>query len=193
VIYPLDSSKIAAFPMEPQAVVEAIRWTTIHAPEYNGDAANIQLLGGSAGGNLVLLAAQTVNAETPGLVKSIMALSPPTNLVTLRAYEEQRKAEGLSAPGMTYIPMALGCGTFPNCTESQEQEWTPVFHPSCTQTYLAGGEREVIIPISQPKELISTLESSGCPVKLRQVSTSAHAFGYRSRIRTEIISFVRNN
>jgi acetyl esterase/lipase len=59
-------------------VQTAIRWVKTHAPEYKGDPARIGLMGYSAGGQLVCLAA--VLADESTRVQAVVGLAPPTDL-----------------------------------------------------------------------------------------------------------------
>ena len=56
----------------------AIRWVKTHAAEYKGDPRRIALVGYSAGGHLVCLAATLANEETR--VQAVVGMSPPTDL-----------------------------------------------------------------------------------------------------------------
>lgn len=56
----------------------AIRWVKAHAAEYKGDPHRIALIGYSAGGHLVCLAATTADEDTR--VQAVVGMSPPTDL-----------------------------------------------------------------------------------------------------------------
>ena len=56
----------------------AIRWVKAHAAEYKGDPDRIALVGYSAGGQLVCLAATMADEETR--VQVVVGMSPPTDL-----------------------------------------------------------------------------------------------------------------
>ncbi|HKW29957.1 MAG TPA: alpha/beta hydrolase [Verrucomicrobiae bacterium] len=60
-------------------VQTAIRWVKAHAAEYKGDPNRIALLGYSAGGHLVCLAATLARPDTR--VQAVVGLAPPTDLV----------------------------------------------------------------------------------------------------------------
>jgi acetyl esterase/lipase len=59
-------------------VQTAIRWVKAHAAEYKGDPNRIALVGYSAGGQLVCLAATVAKEDTR--VQAVVGLSPPTDL-----------------------------------------------------------------------------------------------------------------
>jgi acetyl esterase/lipase len=56
----------------------AIRWVKAHASEYKGDPGRIALVGYSAGGQLVCLAAVLAGDDTR--VQAVVGLAPPTDL-----------------------------------------------------------------------------------------------------------------
>lgn len=60
-------------------VQTAIRWSKSHAQDFKGDPNQICLLGHSAGGHLVCLAATVADDSTR--VQAVIALAPPTDLV----------------------------------------------------------------------------------------------------------------
>ena len=59
-------------------VKTAIRWTKAHAAGYHGDPNRIALIGYSAGGHLVCLAATTADPDMQ--VQAVVGLEPPTDL-----------------------------------------------------------------------------------------------------------------
>ena len=56
----------------------AIRWAKAHAAEYKGDPRRIALIGYSAGGQIVCMAATTATPDTA--VQAVVGLAPPTDL-----------------------------------------------------------------------------------------------------------------
>jgi acetyl esterase/lipase len=81
--YEQDNTTRPAFPIEPEAVVTATRWAVANAATYNANPANVVLVGGSAGGNLVALAAEQMDTSHPGSVRAVVSLSGPMNFETL--------------------------------------------------------------------------------------------------------------
>ncbi|MGD0390973.1 MAG: alpha/beta hydrolase [Tepidisphaeraceae bacterium] len=61
-----------------QDVQTAIRWVKTHAAQYKGDPSRIALVGYSAGGHLVCLAATLATEDTR--VQAVVGMSPPTDL-----------------------------------------------------------------------------------------------------------------
>jgi acetyl esterase/lipase len=67
------------FPACIEDVEEAIRWVKKHAAEYKGDSKRIALIGESAGGHLVCLAAVWAKDDTR--VAAVVGFAAPTDLV----------------------------------------------------------------------------------------------------------------
>ncbi len=65
-------------------VQTAIRWAKAHAAEYKGDPKRIALIGYSAGGELVTLAATLAKEDTQ--VQAVVGFSPPTDMVADTAH-----------------------------------------------------------------------------------------------------------
>ncbi len=70
-----------AFPLEIDDVVNATAWAIAHADVYGADPTNVEMIGGSAGGQLVAMAAEALNAAAPGTVRSIVTLSGALDFV----------------------------------------------------------------------------------------------------------------
>ncbi|MCW3069602.1 MAG: esterase/lipase, partial [Solirubrobacterales bacterium] len=64
--YRQDSERRPAFPVEPEDVMLATRWAIDNAASFHGDPRSVFLLGGSAGGQLAGIAAEQMNAASPG-------------------------------------------------------------------------------------------------------------------------------
>jgi pectinesterase len=76
-------------------VQTAVRWAKVHAAEFKGDPSRIALVGYSAGGHLVCMAAAIAEKDTA--VQAVVGLAPPTDLVldTLRRNGLSESLEGL--------------------------------------------------------------------------------------------------
>jgi len=66
------------FPACIEDVEQAIRWVKKHAPEYKGDPQRIALIGESAGGHLVCLAAARAKNDTR--IAAVVGFAAPTDL-----------------------------------------------------------------------------------------------------------------
>jgi acetyl esterase/lipase len=197
--YPEDSGTQPAFPAQPDAVVNAVRWIQQYGGEYNADPARIVVLGGSTGGNIGLLGAEEVDAATPGVVKGIASLSGPTNLLSLAEVLRKAHAEGRGS-GYGSLAQALGCKRLPASCNAAAERWSPInqIPGACPPVYLAGGVRD-IVPDSQQQEMAVALQAAGCDVTLRTVQPGGHSFAYWTnsngrtlpQVRAEVLAFIR--
>lgn len=97
----------------------AIRWVKQHAAEFKGDPNRIALLGYSAGGHLVTLAATLAESDTR--VQAIVGFAPPTDLVT----DAQRRGSLDKWPSMKGL---LGGASLDDATLKQLAEMSPLNH-----------------------------------------------------------------
>ena len=91
-----------AFPLEIDDVVDATIWAMAHATSYGASPTNVEMIGGSAGGQLVAMAAKDLNASHSGTVRAIVTLSGALDFVLKIARYRGRHREGLfrhSSPG----------------------------------------------------------------------------------------------
>jgi acetyl esterase/lipase len=194
--YPQASASQVAFPKEPEAIESAIAWVRQNAAKYGGDPENIELLGGSAGGNLVDLAAE----RTPG-IRSVVELSGPTNLVSM---VEMGKREELKSSLTISLAIALGCGRevygwtkISNCDNfAFQEEWSPVDKvpaSGCPHWLLLGAEED-LVPVSQQEEFLPKLQAAGCSATLHVLPGKGHGFGYWPRVNEAYVySFLAAN
>jgi acetyl esterase/lipase len=195
--YDQDSETTPAFPTEPNDVMLATHWAKANAAQFNADPGKVVLLGGSAGGNVVSLAAEQLNAASPGTVKRVVTLSAPTNFVSLLSLIQNGT---ITNENFTFsVQQALGRdpGTNVFSSGSEEQRypytWSPALHvpsQSCPRWLIFNSEAE-LIPLSQAEEMNSSLVKAKCSATLSVVPGSAHAFGYFGRVESAIFSFIR--
>lgn len=197
--YQQDSERRPAFSIENDDVSLATRWAVANATQYHGDPNNVYLLGASAGGQLVGVAAEQLNAARPGTVKGVISLSGPMNLASMiEMVEEGRYTNEEFAYS---LQMALGRlpGTtvFPTTSEQQTYpaNWSPALQVSagaCPRWLLFNSSEEGI-PLSQAQEMQGAAEGAGCSSTLQVVPGSKHAFAYWSVVAPKIYSFIRGN
>jgi acetyl esterase/lipase len=176
--YPQDTPSMAAFPLEPEAIENAIRYARAHAALYDGNPENIVLLGGSAGGNLVELAAEQIP------VRAVIALSGPSNLRAL--LEQKLKVEKIGED----VEQALGC-LESACSPSFAEEWSPALHVSLCPVWQLYSSKGDPVPLSQAQGMLGALRSAGCTANLTVLGGGKHAFEYWPQIRHELFSFIR--
>jgi acetyl esterase/lipase len=196
--YRLDSKSVTAFPMEIQDVETATQWAQAHAAEYNGNANNITLLGGSAGGQLVGMAAAALNAAQPNTVSGTVSLSGPMDFVLLAQEAENGQISGTNLTTVDVsVSQALGCNFPSGCSGATEQEWSPVNQTNSTNCpsggFLLFNSQNEMIPMGQADSMANALRQAGCSETETIVPGSGHAFAYWSAVAPSIINFVLNH
>lgn len=175
IYYPQDTPSVRAFPMEPEAIERAVLFAREHAAEANGDPRRLVLLGGSAGGNLVEIAAEHV------AVSEVIALSAPSELDALLEASDANIVEDAR--------QALGCLDGP-CNMTFGEQWSPARHVVLCSRYLLFSSVRDPVPLPQAKAERSALEAAGCPVSLNVLKGKAHAFEYWPTISAAVYAFI---
>jgi len=193
--YPQANSHETAFPKQPEAVEAAVDWVQEHGGEYGANPANVVLVGGSAGGNLVDLAGEQLAG-----VRGVVSLSGPTNLETLVQLGQEA---GLKSSLAISLSIALGCGReilgwekiFACTNTAFERQFSPVYNVprgACPNWQLFAAEED-LVPASQQEEFLTALQAAGCNASLEVLSGKGHAFGYWWRVKSTIYSFIEAN
>jgi acetyl esterase/lipase len=188
--YDQDSAATPAFPLEPNDIDAATRWAVENAAKYNGDPSRLVLLGGSAGGNLVALAAERLNAASPELVKGVVVLSGPANFISLvRMIKEGQ----ITNPSFDFdVYQALGFEPPERLPKAFAEEWSPALHApnsSCSSWLIFNSEDE-LIPLSQAQEMYAALQAAKCRATLTVVPGTLHAFEYFPEVKPQIEQFI---
>lgn len=162
------------FPAALDDVRAAVTWMRAHARQLNVDPNRIALVGGSAGGNLVLLAGAT---STPG-VRGVVAWSPPTDLSTLR--------------GRTLTPLVrdyLGCRS--TCPATRAGAASPIaqLRAGAPSMLVANSTRE-LIPLAQATAFAARARRLGVDVDLRVIDGTRHSTQYGAAIWPATVRFL---
>jgi acetyl esterase/lipase len=190
--YDQDGGGVRAFPLEPNDVLEATHWAISHAASFNGNPAKVVLIGGSAGGHLVSLAAEQLAVSDPGVVKGVISLSGPMNFISLWPQIENGT---LAISGDNFrisVEMALGFRGTHQFPRAFAEQWSPALHVprrDCP-TWLIINSASEAIPLSQAEEMQGALEQADCESTLRVVPGSEHSFAYWTHVRGEIGRFI---
>jgi acetyl esterase len=193
--YRLDSATVGAFPMEIDDVKAAAQYAITNAAQYNGDPSKIILLGGSAGGQLVGMAAEQLNDAASGTVKAVVSLSGPTDFVSL-IQDDKNGVFGTKKTGKDFaanVPQALGCA-LNDCTVATETQWSPASHVTAANCPAGGwlifNSDAELIPLDQPNAMEAALQQNGCPVTKTILPGTDHAFSYWGDVKPAIASFI---
>ncbi|MDA1360490.1 alpha/beta hydrolase [Glycomyces luteolus] len=156
----------------------ALGWVRANAGDYGVDPSNVSIAGDSAGGQLAMMAAYTVDdAQFPpsceteeAPVTSVMGWYAPTDLTTLTADSDMpASAEG-------YLSDYLG-GTLEAETERYEAS-SPLTHVTAglPPTMIVQGEADRLVSTAQGAALADALESAGVPVTELDLPWTHHGF-----------------
>lgn len=194
--YRQDSKTVTAFPLEPSDVVTATRWAMSTATSYNGDPGKTFMIGGSAGGQLVAMAASQIDTETPHAIAGVVTLSAAgANFLTLKPMIE---AEAFPSENFEVsVERALGWHpalgqAFP---QAYAERWSPTLRtpPSedCPQWMLFNSAEE-LIPVSQAEEMQNSLVADGCSSTLTIVPGTVHAFAYFHEVKPQVFAWIKS-
>ena len=197
--YDQDSPTKPAFPTEPNDVELAIQWAIENAARFDGNPNDVVLVGGSAGGQLVDVAGEQMDAASPGSIRGVVSLSGPSDFLTLVPLIQEGivenenfitsvyQAVGREENGTPYM-FATQAGE-----EAYERTWSPADNPiaNCPKWLLFNSQDE-LIPLSQEQEMYERLEASGCPATMDVVPGTKHAFAYWNSVSETVASFVKS-
>ena len=134
-------------------VQTAIRWVKVHAAEYHGDAAHIALLGHSAGGHLVCLAATLAGPDTR--VQAVVGFAAVTDLEA-----DTRRRGGLSPSLQRLLQRPLE--PTPE-TVALLRDLSPLnhVHPGLPPFLLLHGDADKTVPYAQSQAFQHRLQADG--------------------------------
>jgi len=183
-----------AFPTEVDDVVAAARWSVAHAADWGADGADLELVGGSAGGQLVELAADRLDAEAPGTVRAVVTISGALDLVTLL---HDAAAHTISGYLGYHLHKALACGSkAAPCTDALAQPWSPaqqVTSATCPGNSLIVNDTQELMPLDQPASMVAALTAAGCPVSEILQPGHNHSFNGWLAVSARVTAFLLAN
>jgi len=189
--YDQDTAYTPAFPMEPNDVMAATKWAIANAARFNADPGNVELLGGSAGGNLVALAAEELNAANPGTVRGVISLSGPMNFLALMPMLESGQTFTDNFEVSVRQALGIPSGTW-NYSRSFAARWSPALSvpaQGCPAWLIINSANE-LIPVSQAEQMHASLVNARCSASLIVLPGREHAFEYWRFVRPAIVDFI---
>jgi len=146
-------------------VQTAIRWVKAHAAEYKGDPQRIALMGYSAGGHLVCLAAMLATEDTR--VQAVVGFSPPTDLVA-----DTERRGGLSKS----LQALLGRETLDAATHALLKEMSPITYvkPGLPPFLFVQGDADETVPYDQTIHFMSKLKENNVPNDIVVIKGAPH-------------------
>jgi len=153
------------FPACIEDVEQAVRWVKKHAAEYKGDPRRIALIGESAGGHLVALAA--VRAKDDTRVSAVVAFAAPTDFV---ADAERR---GNIGPAFKNL---FGRETLDDETRTMLREASPINYlkPGLPPFLLIHGTDDKSVLYEQSVNFQKRLKELGVPCELIAIEKGVH-------------------
>lgn len=162
------------FPAALDDVRAAVGWMRAHATALGVDPDRIALVGGSAGGNLALLAGTT---GLPG-VRGVVAWSPPTDLAALH--------------GRTLTPLVrdyLGCDAAICTAKARAASPLAQLREGAPPMLLANSTHEMI-PLAQATAFAAAARRHGVDVDLRVIDGTRHSTQYGAAIWPATVRFL---
>lgn len=166
------ANKYTKFPEPAKDVKDAIRWLRKNAVNYNIDENKIGICGNSAGGHLALLEGLTDDSMYLGdgdlknvssKVNFVISFFGPTDLSLVKGKK------------YTAITKNLIGGTINNMKNNYINA-SPMYYLSKNNPpiLLIHGEKDIIVPISQSKDLYEKAKSLGIDVEFVSVKNASH-------------------
>jgi acetyl esterase/lipase len=206
--YRLDSHDKASWPDELHDVQAAIRFIVAHASTYDIDPAQVMILGGSAGGNLMALVSEVGTVDPikghpvgadPTLVVPIVAAalwSPPVDLADLVASDGRPPTECRSDKACDFIWSApfvadyLGCAPS-DCPQIYADASPITWVSSRTAPSFVAASTDELVPIRQVKAYVADLRRAGVTVKLDQIPGTLHSVEYGGEAWAPTVAFLQ--
>ncbi|MBA2389215.1 MAG: alpha/beta hydrolase fold domain-containing protein [Geodermatophilaceae bacterium] len=187
--YRLASALVSGYPMMTDDVAAAVAWVQQNGAGYGADTADINLVGGSAGGHLVALAGQLINTAAPATVRTVVSLSGPMDFVALNSLvlATPRGDIGRSG-GYAY----LGC--LPStCTQEQLEVPSPYYNidPATCPAMMQIVSTIDMVPVAQATTMHDALAAVGCESIVTVPPGISHSFAMFPEHREAIGAFLR--
>jgi alpha-L-fucosidase 2 len=146
-------------------VEQAIRFVRSHAADFNVDPGSIALIGESAGGQLAAMAA--LRAQPGAVVKAVVALYAPTDLVTLVKNSDYIPARIRNSVQGTPWEGLIMAGLAQLSPINNVRRDMPPF-------LFIHGTNDSLVPISQSREMCARMRQVGASCELFPVEGAGH-------------------
>lgn len=192
--YDTLSRPAGAFPSEIDDVVSATVWAIDHGSAFGANPGNVEMIGGSAGGQLVAMAAEELDAWSASTVKSMVTLSGAFDFVLKIKDIQKGLVHGYDA---SHSQEALGCRLKKRtCTLPLETRWSPAEHvtgANCPKGSLIINSSHESEPVDQATGMASALKRHGCAETEVIRNAHQHSFSYWSSVKSLVIGFVASH
>lgn len=168
----------ATFPDPLLDLKQAIRWVRENIAAFGGDASQIVLTGGSAGGHLAALTALTANRPEyqpgfEGVDTSVLACVPVYGVYdfTNRHKHFDRIFEGM----LTRLIMKKSRAQDPGAYEAASP--LSQVHPDAPPFFVIHGEQDSLVPVREARRFVESLRAvSRAPVLYAELPGAQHAY-----------------
>jgi acetyl esterase/lipase len=176
----------ATFPDQIVDVKRAIAWVHRHAAEHGGDASQVFVAGGSAGGHLSAMAALTINDPVfqPGFEEadtSVVAAMPLYGDYDWLDTSDERARRGLDR-STYFAERILKCSA--DGDRARWEQGSPLYHVhgGAPPFFVVHGERDTMLLVEDARHFAEALHSvSRSPVAYAELPGAQHAFdGFQS-------------
>jgi acetyl esterase/lipase len=181
-----------AFPDEVDDVMAGTQFAMDNADTYNADPSNVTIIGGSASGDLVGLAAEGLDKAAPGTVTNLITLSGTFDLPAKLTYAEALHNK-LGKQFIKNIMSASGCSTPASCPTPFLDTYSPdmqVTSENCPGDTLIFNESEESQPVEQADLMTEALQTAGCAASEDILWGTGHSFAYWNAVEPTIVSFI---
>jgi acetyl esterase/lipase len=193
--YRLDSRLDPGFPGQVDDLRQAVGYLRSNAGALGVDPQRIGALGTSAGGNLALLLATDSQGEcTAGdRVSSVVTWSAPDDLATYGRANQRYCTDGRNGCPMLFrsAEQYLGCA-YAACPGRWEQASVPGYVDGNDPPTLLFNGSDELVPLSQARDLASTLIAHGDAAQLVVVPGRRHAIAYAADALAPTIAFFQH-
>jgi acetyl esterase/lipase len=184
--YTLAAPGRASWPTVMDDLDAALDWIRDQGLTRSLDSRRVAVMGESAGAHLALLLAYRPSPARPLTIRAVVAVSPPTDLLSLEA--ESWRARSAVRGFLGGPPHGILRPTY--------LESSPASHVSADDpaTLLIHGTSDSLVPANQSRVLGSKLAAAFVPYQLRLISGAGHELPLTSRsLPASVSSFLKQN
>jgi acetyl esterase/lipase len=189
-----DNEAQPSFPAQVDDLRAAVRFVIDHAAQYNADPARLHIIGGSAGGCLAALVAESFDLTSPGLVRTVSLLSATTDFP--RAIEYWTSHGGaVGSQHLHNIADAFGVpvgstGSIPlDVLRQWSPDWQVTPREEGTRWMVINGEKEEQ-ELAQADRMTNALRSVGALVTETIRAGTQHGYAHWNAVKASIVAFM---
>ncbi|MDD5599565.1 MAG: alpha/beta hydrolase fold domain-containing protein [Victivallaceae bacterium] len=167
-------------------IINVLKWLKQEGNKYGLDTERCALLGGSAGGHLVMLAGLRATKEIPESTVKIKAL---TNYCGIMDLEEQYVYDET----IRHSHMTLDfIGGTPAEQAAKYKTASPInyVHKAAPPVWMAHGTKDNVVPISQSEKMVTALGNGGIECVFMKAGGRGHTLTKEDHCKAENVEFL---